>query len=561
MYRIKNEELSAALEEETRQKKKLETTNNELKAGIETVKTDFAKFEQHTKYCNNQVKVAQQAARDAKGAADHRVKSQQGQLKNAERNWDTARRELLAWKEKYESLEKPAEEKHALQVSVAKWQAKAEKAQKEITSLEAQIEGTPEKIGLHQALEQWEEHQGCSKAYAALEDKLQESTERERKAESDLAALKNQHQKAKVNIKALQTKNTQLSQAAENRDQTDNYMQRIMQLEAEVRANTETIQNQAVEMGAAQATANQLMLEKDEQEQEARRIRLDSDDVDMSDDDMPGKVKLLSDLKALKVRHSGTETELEVLKARNGQLEQVRQSCQDYDKTRNDFVQKLQLDLTVARAEHHATKSNMEVLQGSARQLEMDLNTAQAEHRTTKSSMEVLQERAHQLQSALGTTKEQHQTSSSDVEALKEKTKQLELDLQSTLWKCQSMETEMKNLKEKAESDLQEKEDYVDELETKTNYLESDLGIAEMNLASTSRQCQTLKSEKEALEEKAQLFEESKNLSEKMAKDTREEFEAYKKLSVQWRFDGERKKVSSLAHSLYERLPLLAYLA
>lgn len=69
------------------------------------------------------------------------VNSQKGQLKSAERRYEAAARDLKEWTEKYGFVERPAEEKAALQKRLSEWQSKAEKARNEIAALKEVLQG------------------------------------------------------------------------------------------------------------------------------------------------------------------------------------------------------------------------------------------------------------------------------------------------------------------------------------------------------------------------------------------------------------------------------------
>ena len=464
-YQKKYIECGAALEEETRQKLQAAKSNEQLKGEIQTLKADYSKLESHAKACEKVTNKGLKDVRAAKGYADHLVNSQKGQTKNAERRYEAAAQELKAWKDRYgESVNKPAEDLHALQVSVAEWQGKAEQARIEIASLEGQIQGTPEKIGLHQALEQWEEHQGCSAEFAELEDKLDDAKRREKKLQLELTSSKQQHQKAKAANKALQTKD-HFEPTTEDQQETNNYMERIAQLESALKASTEEIKT-------LQEDVNRL-----EGDKENLRIP-EKIDVDMTDDDMLDKSKLLSDLKALQERHQQTELELNALEAEAQKLKQDNSAFQDYDKTRNEMVQKLESDLRTAKAEHQATKSDMEILQRKADQMESELSITKQEQQKSVSNLEALQGKADQMESELSITKQERQKSESNSEALQGKADRLEKDLETTLEKYQTMKSDTETLQGKA------------------NKLESDLSTAR-------EQYRTVKSDIGTLQEKA----------------------------------------------------------
>ena len=504
-HQKKYQECGAALEDDSVKKAEVEAFNEGLKGELRTLKSDFARLQKHIQNCEKSTNKAQKDSQHARAYADHVVNSQKGQLRNAERRYELAARELKEWKDKYgDSVNKPAEDQHALQMSVAELQSKAEQARNEIASLEGQIQGTPEQIGLHQALEQWEEHQGCSAEFAELEDKLDDSKRREKKLESDLAASRQQYHKAKHNNKALQIQN-QLEQTTQDQEKTNNYMQRIMQLESDLKASIEEIK-------ALQGQVNQL-----EQDKETL-LHQEKIDVDMTDDDLLDKAKVVSDLKALQERHRRTELDMIALKAKAEQIGQANNALQINDKTRNDMFQKLESDLGTAKAEHQATKSNMEILQIKADQLELDLGVAKEQHQKSKSNMEALQEKADQSELDLSTTKQEHEKSKSNLDALQGKADRLELDLETTLEKYRTVKSDMGTLQGKADE------------------LESELGA-------TREQYQTLKSDNETLQEKADTLEKEKD---------RLQFEASEKSGQQKK--GNNETVDAVQPDIEDRV-------
>ena len=465
---------SAALEEETRQKNELQTSHDELMVGLRQVQEQFSNLKEHVKSCEKSTNKAQKEAKDAKGFADHRINSQKGQLKNAERNWDRVSRELRVWTEKYGTIDKPAEEKLALQQTVTELQSKAEQARNQITLLETQIRGTPEQMGLHQALEHWQEHQNCGKDFMDMEDKLDDIQKREHKLQSDLAASKEKYQKAKADIQSLQT---QLGQSTQDQGNT-NYMQRILQLESDLQASVEQNRKTDLDLKAVQEVANQLFLAQGILQHQEKM------DVNMSDDDTLDKAKLESYLKTFQEQHQQTEADMNALKAKADQLERANKAFQDDDKTRKDFVQKLQSDLKTAESSDHATKSEIEVLQKKAKQLELDL----------------------------GSTKEQYQKTKSDMEGFQEKANTFESDLNATSVKYQTMESNMK------------------ELQVTADKQETDLKTAKTDLETAKHEHQMVKSELKDLQGKTNGLEESDQLSQKKQKELYEEKENYRRL-------------------------------
>ena len=486
---------SAALEEETRRRVQLQASKDEIESGVKGIVDDFSKLKEHVKDCEKAVQKAQKEAKDAKGFADHRINSQKGQLRNAERNWDKLTRELRGWTEKYGTVDKPAGEKIALQQNITELQAKAEEARNQIKVLETQIRGTPEQIGLHQALEQWEEHQGCSKAFMDIEDKVDDLEKREEKLKSDLMSSNQKYQNAKADIQLLQT---QLGQATQGQGQDNtNYMQRILQLESDLQASGE--RNLKTELDL-RAVANQF-LQAQLTFQHHQKI-----DVNMSDDDTLDKAKVESYLNAFQAKHQQTVSDMNALKekadqleqankekadqleqankAKADQLEQAKKAFQDADKTRKD-LEKLQSDLQTAQKSHQATKSDMEVLQGNANQLEEDLRI----------------------------TKEEYQKSKTEMEG---NANALESDLEAASGKYQTMESNMKSNMEK--------------LERKVSGQQADLRIAKMDLETAKHEHQTVKSELEDLQGKAKTLQEASQQSQKKQEELHEEMENYRRL-------------------------------
>ena len=434
---------SAALEEETRQKTELQASKDELVEGMKVVQHEFSKLKEHVKNCEKATQKAQKEAKEAKGFADHRINSQKGQLKNAERNWDRCSRELRVWTDKYGTVDKPAEEKLALQQSVTDLQSKAEEARNQITELETQIRGTPEQMGLHQALEQWEEHQGCSKEFMEMEDKLHDLQTREQKLDSDLTASREKYQKAKADIKSLQT---QLAQPPQDQDKT-NYIQRILQLESYLQASVERNQKTELDLKGVQEMANQIVSAQGIFQQQEKT------DVDMSDDDTLDKEKLESYLKAFQERHQKTESDMNTLKAKAHQLEQTNE---DDNKKCNDALEKLRSDLKTAEASHQATKSdkekqyqksksNMEALQEEVNALESDLETASSKYRTMESNKKELQVKA---ETDLGIAKK-------DLEKAKHDYQEVKSELENLQGKANGLQ-ESNKLSQKKQKELKE---------------------------------------------------------------------------------------------------------
>ncbi len=479
----------ATIADEERKNGELTKENDLLKTLIGKLKTDVTKLTVHAKNCEKATGKAQKEAKHAKGNADHLINSQKGQLKNAERRYEAAARDLKLWTDKYGlSVNQPAEEKHALQLSVSEWQSKTEKARNEIASLEAQIEGTPEQIGLHQALEEWEEHQGCSAGFADFEDKLHDGKLRQQKLESDLTASRQHHQKTKSDLQALQVKAEQLEQAnmaMQNGNNVYEYVQRIQQLESDLQTSIEQGQKIELDMKALEETAIQLERANKTFHDQAKTFHDQAKtDVVMFDDDMLEKQKLESNLRAFQERHQETESSMKILQGKADQLERANKSLQDQDELRKDMLHKLESDLEASKVQCVETDSNMRALQDKADQLEVDLRTTIEQHQTTKSNTEALQEKAEQLEVDLRNTKEQYQTTKSNMTAVQGEADRLRLDLKTTKEQYQTSVSDM------------------EALQGKVDQLESDL-------EATREQYQTTKSNMEALQGKADQLEQA----------------------------------------------------
>lgn len=113
----------------------LTTANQQVTAENQNLKEKLQKLQKHSKNCEKATNKAQKDVLQAKGYANHLINSQAGNLRSAEQRYNAAARELKEWKEKYESVEKPAEENAALQKRLSEWQSKAEKARNEIAAL------------------------------------------------------------------------------------------------------------------------------------------------------------------------------------------------------------------------------------------------------------------------------------------------------------------------------------------------------------------------------------------------------------------------------------------
>ena len=561
MLRNKLQDANKAAEDEMRQKTEFKNTNDQLMKLLRTQKDAITKLERHAKNCEKATNKAQKEAKNAKGHADHLVGSQKGQLKNAERRYETAARDLQAWREKYGwSVEKPAEEKDALQATISEWQSKAQKAQNQIASLEELVQGTPEQIGLHQALEQWEEHQGCSEEVADLQDKVHDGKLLKEKLESDLNTSRERHQKAKSDIKALQVKAHQLeqaNQALKDQDGTQDYILHIQNLESDLKASTELHQITEGDMKALQEQlvqleqANQALKDQDETQDYILHIQnLESDfkasaelhqitegdmkalqeqvvqleqanqtfrdrektDVDMLDDDVLDREKLESDLKASQEQHQEAESEMKALQEKAERLEQANKAFKDQEKSHNDMLQKLESDQKASKEQLQETGSNMKAVQGLAEQLDSELKTAKEQHQSTKSDMEALQGLADQLQSELEIAKEQHQSTKSDMEALQGLADQLQSELEIAKEQNQATKSDkeaLQGLSGQLESELELANEQIQALISDMEGLQGLSDLLESELKTAKEEHQTTKSDMEALQGKADQLEQA----------------------------------------------------
>ena len=456
------QEQGRALEEETRQKTAAQSENDQLKAEVQTSLTFITKLNKHTKNCEKATAKAQKEAKNAKGNAEHLIKSQKGQLKSAERRAEEATKALQEWRDKYGwSVDKPAEEKSALQLRVSEWQSKAEKARNEVSLMEQQIQGTPERIGLHQALEQWDEHQGCSAAFANLEDKVHDGLLLKQNLESELASSKERYQKAKSDAKALKTKADQLEQAnktlqaqqvaPEQLEQASQAFQQLKvradQLEKDNKALKE-VQVTPEQLEQANKTFQELQCKADQLEQANKALQetqVTPEQLEQADkvfQDLQSKVDLLEqankalqdqDGKSSREHFEETESNMKALQGKAERLESdLKEAKEEHQKTTSLIEvhqgksQQLESDLKNAREQNQTTESQMEVLRGDTARLESDLKNAQKQNQTTESQMEVLRGDAARLESDLKNAQEQHQTTKSRMEALRVKADQLE---------------------------------------------------------------------------------------------------------------------------------------
>ena len=421
------DESSQALEEESGRIAQFKMANEYLQNEFQKSKTECARLENHAKECEKAVEKAQKSSKHDRSFAESTVKMQKVQLKNAEKSILEAKQALKEWTDKYGwSVDLPAQEKLALQASLAEWQSKAEKAHIQVASLEEQIQGTPDRVGLHQALEQWDEHQACSAGFADLEDKLYDGNMIKEKLESDLNNIKQKYQKAKNDIAELKSRVNQLE-------------------EARMTSQGLPITSEQVEQA-----------EKAFQELQSKANQLESDkkvlqDQDKTDEYIQRIQKLESDLNAATGDRQATDVKMKALQEQNDQLRQTNSAFLGQDGSHTEMLQKLDSGLKMEEEQHRTTKLNMETLQGKADQLELELRTAIEQNETINSSMAALQGKSDQLESDLRKANEHDQTTKSCMEALQGKADQLESDLKAQREHNQKIESDLEMLQDEAD--------------------------------------------------------------------------------------------------------------
>ena len=433
-----------ALHNEEIKRNDLQTDNKKLTAAIQRSEDEYSKLEKHTKNCEKATEKAQKETKFAAAHADNLINSQKSQLKKAEWKYETTASDLKNWTDKYgSSVDKPANDKHDLQLKVFEWQSKAEKACNEIALLEAQIQGSPEQVGLHQALEEWEEHQACSAELGDLQDRLHDEILRRQESESDLSTSKQRHQKTKSDLKASQIKAAQFEQAynsIKGQDKISVYSQRIRQLESDLQASEARHQKSEEDKKVLQEKADQL-----EKTDETSRGQ-EGSDFNLLEDHRLEKQKLESDLKTFQERYYKAESDVKSLQEKSHWLEQANQALKDQDNSRIDMLQKLESDQNANREQLQKTELDRKTLQEKAGQLEVDLRTAEERLQTAKSEKEVLQEKAHQMETNLIATKERYETEYSYKMVHQEKAHQLGLDLEKTKEQYQTTKSMVETL-------------------------------------------------------------------------------------------------------------------
>ena len=508
----------ATLQEEERQKNELQHANQVLEGLVKKQKSDVSKLTIHAKNCEKATGKAQKEAKQAKGNAEHLIESQKGQLKNAERRYEIAARELQEWKDNYgETVDGPAKEKHALQVSVAEWQSKVEEARNEIVSLEAQIQGTPEQVGLHQALEEWEEHQRCSAGFAEFEDKIHEAKVRQQKLESDLAASRQSHQKVKSDLKKLQTQQAeqaeqlkQANNAIPDQDKVNEYSNYIQQLESDLRASIERHQQMDEEFKALKANAALL-----EQANKAMQ------DQNKTNEYIQYIQQLESELQASTERHQQTEKDLKAQYIQ--QLEsELQASTERHQQTEKDlkaqYIQQLESELQASTERYQQSQADLKELQEKSdeilkktdvdmvdedmlqnKKLKTDLKTYREQLDKTESDMKALQKKAEQLEQANMAFQDQD-------ESRKISFQKLESDHKASREQCQEIESTMKEYREKSEqleTDLKLTKQQHQTTMSNMDALMKDADELEVVLKTAREQHETAELNMKAIQEKA----------------------------------------------------------
>ena len=427
MLRKKLDEASQALEDEATRTAQYQMANEYLQKEGQNLKTAYAKLENHAKECEKAVEKAQKSSKYDKNWAESTVKIQRVHLKTAEQTIEERNKSLWEWRSKYGwNVDLPAQEKLALQASLAEWQSKAETAQIQIASLEEQIQGTPDRIGLHQALEQWDEHQACSAGFADLEDKIYDANMLKEKLESELKTIKQRYQKAKSEITELQDRVKQLEEASMTSQGLPITSEQVEQAEKAFQ-ELQTKANQLEQ-------DNQALQNQDKTSEYIQRIQ-----------------KLESDLKAVTEERQATDVKMKALEEQNNQLQQANNAFLGQDGSHTEMLQRLESGLKLEQEQHQATKLNMEALQGKADQLESDLRVAKEQNQTINSNAEALQAKTGQLESGLTAAKEQNETINSNAEALQGKACQLESDLTAAKEQNQKTNLSMEALQGKAD--------------------------------------------------------------------------------------------------------------
>ena len=460
-------EASQALEDETGRNAQLRMANEYLVKEVSNTRTAYVKLENHAKECEKAVEKAQKSSKQDKGYAESTVKIQKVHLRSAERTIEETKQALNEWRDKYGwNVGLPAQEKLALQASLQESRAKAEKAQIQIASLEEQIQGTPDRIGLHQALEQWEEHQSCSAGFADLEDKIYDGNMLKEKLESELRTIKERYQKAKSDITELRSRVNQLE-------------------EASMTSQGLPITSEQVEL--AEKAFQELQIKANQLEQDNQALQ----NQDKTNEYIQRIQKLESDLNAVTEERQATDVKMKALQEQNDQLQHANNASLGQDGSHTEMLQKLDSGLKMEQEQHQTTKLNMEALQGRAVQLESDLRAAKEQNQTITSNAEALQGKSAQLESDLRTAKERNEKTSSNMEALQGKADQLESELKAAnnhdqttkssmealQGKADQLESELKALKEhnqKLESDLEMLEDDADRLRSELEKKDGD---------------------------------------------------------------------------------------
>ena len=487
-------ESNQALEEETGRTAQLRMANDYLVREVQKTRTANAKLENHAKECEKAVEKAQKSSKQDKSFAESTVRSQRVHLKAAERTIEETRKALNEWREKYGwNVDVPAQEKLALQASLAESRSKGEKALIQIASLEEQIQGTPDRVGLHQALQQWDEHQACSAGFAELEDKMYDANMLKEKLETELHAMKQRYQKAKSDNSELRSRVNQLE-------------------EVDMTSQGPPISSEQVEQ--AEKAFQELQIKANQLEQDNKALQ----DQDKTKEYIQRIQKLESDFNAVTEERQATDVKMKALQEQNEQLQQANNAFQGQDGNHTEKLRKLESGLKMEKEQHQSTKLNVEAIQGKADQLESDLKAANEQNQTITSNAEALQGKADQLESDLRAANEQNQTITSNAEALQGKAVQLETDLTAAKEHNLSMES-LQAKTGQLESDLAEAKEQNQKTNLSMEILQGKADQLESDLRAANNHDQTTTSSITALQEKtAQLESELKAQKERNQK-------------------------------------------
>ena len=525
-----------ALEDESRQKWELQTANQELKDENRNQKLHIVKLENHIKICEKAFTKAQDDTKDAMNNADRMYDRLKGVAKAADLKYKATAQNLKDWTERYgNQVEKPAEEKNALQLKVSEWQMKAEKAQNEIASLEEKIQKTPKEVGLHQALGQWEENQGCSAEVADLEDKLDDRMRLSQKLESDLKTSIEQHQKTKSDMEALQIKADKLEQANKA---FEGFQVKADQLQSANR-DLEKLQVKADQLEQVEKDYQELRVKVDHLEQvekDYQELRVKVDHLESASRDLEElQIKadqleqIKKDYQELQVKADQLEQikkDYQELQDKADQLEHANETLQDQDKTREYLmhIQKLESDLRKSSEHLQEIEGDMNALQEKLNQTEEPNGSFRGQEkidvRMPDDDMQGKENERVQLRKSNMALKEEvvHLEEANKVlqfqdSSYRDSLESLELDLKASKEKFEGTESEKNKFQRKAdqlESELKILKDQHQKTESEKKTLQESADQLKSNLESSKEQHQITKSEMEVLQEKVDQLEQDK---------------------------------------------------